>query len=72
MRRKDAIRWCLKTLAEQSDGPGLTSDHVDLTFPTFQSDIYSRMQLRVKTQSFQEGKEKIKQVTRSYQDHHMI
>ena len=32
MRRIDATRWCLKTLAKPSDRPDLISDHVALTF----------------------------------------
>ena len=82
MRRIDATRWCLKTLAEPSDGPGLISGHMALTFLTFQSDTCSRIQTRSlqkeqfqeKTQSFQEKKGKfgqIKQVTQSNQDHHI-
>ena len=44
-------------------------------FLTFQRDFYSRMQLRVKTRSFQQEKGKMKQIIkkpRSFQDHHLI
>ena len=83
MRRTDATRRYLKIPVEPSGIPGHISSHMALTFLTFQSDTCSRIQtqslqkepFQEKTQSLQERKGKIgeiKQVTRSFQDHHIV